>query len=167
MHEVSRLRIADWIGQVVAVESPVHEAEVARRIADAAGVKRIGNRIEETFQLSINLAVRQGLIHRHGEFLWAPGMSSPVLRSRSNLPAASRKLEYVAPEEIALAVEAVVDGAYGIENDDIPPAVGQALGFGRVSDDMRSKIDTIIRQMLMDGRLTLQGAYVMKRKDPA
>lgn len=167
LHEVSRLRIADWIRRVVAVESPVHENEVARRIVEAAGIKRIGNRIEEAFQLSVLLAVQNGMVCARGEFLWDLAMALPPLRDRSRLPAASRKLEYVAPEEIALAVEAVVEGTYGIEDEAIAPAVGQVLGFGRVSDEMRSRIESVVRQMIMEKRLIQQGTHVVMRKEPA
>lgn len=164
LHEISRLRIADWIARIVGVESPVHEAEVARRIVEAAGVKRIGNRIDEAFRLSAEQAVRSGMVRRQGTFLWAPDMHQPIVRDRSGLSAASRKLEFVAPEEIALAVKAVVDGTYGIETAAIPPAVGQLLGFGRVSDDMRVRIEAIVMGMIEDKHLVQQGSHVITRK---
>lgn len=167
LHQVNRLRIADWIRRIVAVESPIHQDEVAHRIADAAGIKRIGNRIEEALGLSIHLATQNQMVRIHGEFLWDPAMVWPVLRDRSRLPAASRKLEYVAPEEIGLAVMAVVDGAYGIEEEAIPPATGQLLGFGRVSDDMRSRIEFIVRQMIAENRLIQQGTHIVARKESA
>src|SRR5262249_19221488 len=46
LHEVGRAQVATWVEAVVQVEGPVHTTEVARRIAEAAGVKRIGHRIQ-------------------------------------------------------------------------------------------------------------------------
>ena len=95
------------------------------------------------------------------EFLWHSDMEEPVLRSRSKLPPASRKIELVAPEEIALAVRRVVADAYGISRQDIAGRAVRLLGFGRVNSEMRARIEPIIRQMLADGTFQQQGELLM------
>jgi hypothetical protein len=130
-------RLASWVAEVVAVESPVHVDEVARRIAEAAGVKRLGSRMQAALDSACRDAARRGTIRRQGDFLWSPTMQQPVVRDRSNLPAASRKLDLIAPEEVAQAVEAVVAASFGIEADALPAAVGRALGFTRVGDEFQ------------------------------
>ena len=105
--------MASWITEVVNVESPVHVDEVGRRIADAAGVDRIGRRIKETLLEATRFAVQSNGIRIQDSFLWRTDMDQPEVRNRGNLTNSSRKLELVAPDEIAIAVHMVVAGAYG------------------------------------------------------
>jgi len=68
----------------------------------------------------------------------------------------SRKLDLVAPEEISLAVQNVVNGSYGIRRGDVPGPVVRLLGFMRVTEDMRSRVDSIVDRMIEGGQLTEQ-----------
>src|SRR5262249_12294316 len=59
-------------------------------------------RIQTALDRAIEQAVRQETVRREGDFVWPGEMGLPVLRDRSGLPATARKLDLVAPEEIAL-----------------------------------------------------------------
>ena len=148
--------LALWVAQVVDLESPVHSSEVARRIADAAGIRRV-KRFQQAMDRAIEHGVASGSIAKTGDFLWRSDMTEPALRDRSELPASSRKIEFVAPEEVTLAVRRVVAASYGIAFHDITGAVLKLLGFGRVTADMRSRIEPLISQMVTDGALERQG----------
>ena len=152
--------VALWVASVVELESPVHLSEVSRRIADAAESRR-GRRFQEVIDRAIGHAVESGRVRRDAEFLWRTDMEQPVLRDRSKLPLSSRKIELVAPEEIALAVERVAAVAYGISRKDIVGGAVRLLGFGRVTSGMRARIEPIIRQMLADGALIQHGDQLM------
>ncbi|GAC1445477.1 MAG: hypothetical protein NVSMB52_06670 [Chloroflexota bacterium] len=160
LHTVYQSNLMKWVVEVVQAESPVHPTEVARRIVDAAGVKRIGNRIEVAINAACERAVAQGDIRRSGGFLWAGAMKQPTVRDRSGLPPSSRKIELVAPEEVAVAVEKVVSDAYGIHADEIVPAVARLFGFGRTSEDLRASVKEAIVQMLEKRWLVQQGDYI-------
>lgn len=151
--------IASWVVKIVNVESPVHVNEVARRIADAANTK-LGIRIKTRIDWACREAVNYGEVFRRGEFLWARDMRQPVLRERSKLPASSRKVEFISPEEIALAIEKVVSEAYGIEPEKIPSAVCRLFGFMRVTDEMHVHVISILNQCLKGQRLKQEGSHV-------
>ncbi|QIL78381.1 DUF3320 domain-containing protein [Hymenobacter sp. HDW8] len=53
-------RLAAWVAEVVAVESPVHVDEVTRRLASAAGATQVGSRIRATVAGAIRLAGKLG-----------------------------------------------------------------------------------------------------------
>ena len=159
LHEVPAHRMAEWIRQVVSVESPVHEDEVLRRIADAAGVQRVGNRIDAAFRQGVHSAARQGLVNRKEQFLWNPDSRLHV-RSRSSLPNPSRRLELVAPEEIALAASHLTQSAYGMGREELAKKVCDLFGFARVTEGMTEIVDKVISQMLADGRLVAQGDFL-------
>src|SRR5262249_16422560 len=115
LHEVPARRLAGWVREVVRAEGPLHCSEAAGRVGEAAGLKRTGRRIQAGFGLGVELATRQGSVRREGEFLWPAEMTRPAVRDRSELPPNARKLDLVAPEEIAAAVERVVVDAFGME----------------------------------------------------
>ena len=144
------------VAEVVEVESPVHVSEVARRIAGGTGVRRRRG-YQEAIDRAIEQAVTSEQVRRQGEFLWWAGMEEPVLRDRGKLPAPSRKLELIAPEEIALAIGLAVTGSYGISQDEAAVAAARLLGFSRVTAGMRNTLDPFIRQMVRDERLVRQG----------
>lgn len=160
LHQAFASDMAAWIEEVVRIESPVHTDEIARRISDAAGVRRIGNRIESAIRSALNGAVRSKRIGQRGDFFWSIGMANAVVRDRSDLPNASRKLELVAPEELSEAVVAVVRSAFGINLTDIPQAVCRLLGFGRTSEDMAALIDSLVRKLSNAGTLLVSGGHV-------
>jgi hypothetical protein len=161
LHEVPASRLARWVAEVVKTEGPVHPSEVARRVMEAAGVKRLGNRIQSTLDLAVEAAVRGGSVRREGEFLWPSGMTDPPVRDRGSLPAPSRRIELIAPEELARAVEQVVADAFGLEPAAIPAATCRLLGFGRSSDEMRRRVDEVVQDLVARKRLELRGDHVI------
>jgi Protein of unknown function (DUF3320) len=133
--------LSEWLAQVVAVEGPVFWLEAARRVASAAGVQRLGNRIQEAFQRAYLAGARSGRFIVRDGFLWRTDMTAPALRDRSDLPQAAKKIEYVAPEEIQLAIERVAQDSYGVAPGDVATGACRLLGFGRVTDEIRTVID--------------------------
>lgn len=161
LHEVPPRRMSSWVVKVVRAEGPILASEVARRLADAAGVKRIGNRIQAAFDLAFELSIRQGTLRREGDFLWPAEMNQPLVRDRSALPTASRKLDLIAPEEIGAAVERVVTEALGMEPPEVAPAACRLLGFNRVSDEMRQRVDAIVEELVRQNRLLKRGDHLL------
>jgi very-short-patch-repair endonuclease len=161
LHEIPAPQLAACVFEVVRLEGPVQTSEVTRRIADAAGVKRVGTRIQAAIDLAVDQATRQGGVRRDGDFLWPADMRVAVVRDRCDLPAAMRKLDLVATEEIAAAVERVVVDAFGMEPSAIPPAACRLLGFNRLSDEMRRRLDAIVAAMLADKRLIVRGEHLV------
>ena len=157
LHEAAPITMADWIAQVVEFEGPVHEDEVARRIVNSAGIKRLGRRIQAAFESGRSAAVRKKSVIKKGGFLWKPNMRQPILRSRSELPSASRKLEFIAPEEIEVAMVEVIKASYGIRKEDIPSEVCSLFGFQRVTEAMRSIVDKVSSKMLSEGSVVERG----------
>jgi hypothetical protein len=150
-----------WVADVVDVEGPVHVSEVMRRVVDAAGVKRLGSRIQSALEQAIATAVEQARCRRAGDFLWPVDRAEPVVRDRSELPAASRALELIAPEEVALAIETVVQGAFGMEPDAIPAAAARLMGFSRATDEMKLVLEARRDELITQGRLARRGEHLV------
>ena len=153
--------MADAVGRADGDRSPVHVQEVSRRITKAASIKRTGSRIRATIEYGCDEAVREGRVRRSGEFLWRTDMQEAPLRDRSQLPDASRKLEFVAPEEIAAAIERVVADSFGMDRTEIPPAVLRLLlGFKRTTEAAQRRVSGVLVSMITEGRLIEEGNHV-------
>ena len=158
--------VALWVAEVVEAESPVHTDEVSRRIAVTAGVSR-NKRFQEVVDRAIQDATASGRTRRHDDFLWWNDMEAPTLRDRSELPAASRKIRLVAPEELALAVIQSVAASYGIDRNDVPVAAARLMGFARVTSEVRSTFEPVIRGMITEGKLVQQGDQLVVADRPS
>ena len=154
LHAVPPLMMADWITRVVEIESPVHFDEVAKRIANAVGVSRVGNRIRESVQTAATYATRgPNNVEIKGEFLYWTDQERMPIRDRSELPNASRKLKFIAPEEIEAAIKQSISDAIGIERSDLCREACKLFGFRSVSADMREGLETVINDIVERGDL--------------
>jgi very-short-patch-repair endonuclease len=160
LHTVSNRTMASWIKEVVAVESPVHKDEAARRILDAAGVKRFGRRIKEKFEKGVRAAVDYGFVIRKGNFLWKDSQLPPKIRSREKASESSRDLEVIAPEEIQAAIIEVIKISYGISQDELVKEVCSIFGFGRVSSQMNSIIIKNIQTLKDKHEITNENGFL-------
>ena len=161
MHEVPPSEMADWVESVVEAESPVHLAEIASRVAGHCGVHRVGHRIQAAVDRGATYAARQGRILQRGDFLWAPRMESPPVRDRSGMPNSTRKIERVAPEEIAEALILVVERGIGVTPPDAVVNAARMLGYARVTENIKGPIETVIQGLLSGGRLREANGYLV------
>lgn len=158
LHSTKQLSI--WIEEIVKIESPVHFDEVARRIIEAAGVARVGPRIRESLVQAVKFAEGNKWIRVSEDFLWYRGMTVPELRDRSNLPASVKKLKYIAPEEMILAIAQVVRASVAIPPEAAVPFVARMFGFNRVTEDMKAEIIGMIGRALAQATIYQEGDYL-------
>ncbi|NLR59562.1 DUF3320 domain-containing protein [Chitinophaga polysaccharea] len=154
-------KLCDWIEQVVVVESPVHFDEVARRMIEAAGITRVGPRIREILRHAVRHSDASKRIKIKGQFLWNTALPAPVVRNRSQLPASARKINYIAVEEIGVALEKVVKDAVAIQREDAVPCIAKMFGYSRVTEEMREEILKAI-DINVEGRRVQQEGELLK-----
>lgn len=149
--------IGSWMSEVVQKEGPVHVEEVSKRIAEAAGITKIGTRVRYTITQALQQAKEEGLVVIKEDFLWHPAMAIPVVRNRAKLPASYRKLQMIAPEEIYEAIREVVRSSITITEEEAISLVAKLLGFARVTDDMRQQLSENIGKAIQLQIISFQG----------
>lgn len=137
LHEIPATQLLQSILQVVELESPIHSTELIRRITEGAGLKRSGSRIQANVQSAINKGVRECKLNKRNDFLWDVNMKEPTIRDRSGLDATSKRLELVAPEEIRVALQKVVENGFSISEEDAISSSARLLGFQRVTSQAK------------------------------
>lgn len=157
LHSVAPSQLGVWIAEVVKVEGPIHWLEATRRVASAADVQRVGNRIQDAFKQACISGSRRNLFRQKGEFLWNIDGACPVIRDRSEFPPQSKKLDFIAREEIQAAIEAVVNDGFGLRDEEVSISASRLLGFARATEEIRSHIDHERDLMAKRGRLIKNG----------
>lgn len=132
-------------------------------MVEAAGITRIGTRIRKQLELAVRFAEGGGKLVRKDDFLWTPQMTEPVLRNRSKLPSASKKIKYISPEELGAAIEKLVKESIAIEPEAAISAVSRLFGFLRVTEDTKQEVLEAIRKAIAAGKIQLEGE-VLKQK---
>ena len=146
LHEAPGSFLFGPIAEIVRVEGPVHVSDVQRRIADAVGVARIGHRIRQNLDWAIGNAERKGMIVRKGDFLWSTGMNVPVVRDRGSVQ--GKRIEMVAPEEIAQALRMIVKHSYGVDRKEAAMEAARLLGFRSVSKNRGKQTLKVLENLI-------------------
>ena len=80
-------------------------------------------------------------------------METPPIRDRRDFGPGTKKIEYIAPEEVAAAIKAVVRLAHGIDRRELRKQVLDLLGFDRATEDLTSTIlrnlDNLLRTQVL------------------
>lgn len=153
LHEAPVWQALEWVAEVVEVESPVHEAEAAARVAAAVGVRRVGRRIRDRMSEAATLGVRQGKLVRRGSFLWRPEHERAKVRGRAELPASHklRNPEMIAPEEMGAALVQVIEVSYGISPDEAVAEACKLMGFRRTGAKLAEAFAEVLGLLIQEG----------------
>ncbi|MBT2620087.1 DUF3320 domain-containing protein [Chryseobacterium sp. ISL-6] len=160
LHTYPLGKLSTWIQDVVMTESPIHFEEMARRIADANGISKIGNRIRASITNATNYAIDNGHISKKGDFLWHPEKELTTIRDRSMLASNSKKITFISPEEINLAIIKVIEDSVAIQPDNAISLVSKLLGFSRVTEDIKKYILEIIDYSKEKGNIYQDGLFL-------
>lgn len=158
VRDVEPTAMARLVLQVVRKEGPVHVEEVTRRIADAAGMRRLGHAAREAIQEGIKALgiMRSGIKTEDDTFLYYEDQAEPRPRDRSEFPAPYRRAEYVSPKEIESAVLLVVKNSYSITPDDAARAALKSLGIRSVDSDSLEFALEAVESLIDKTRVTLR-----------
>ncbi|RSK48124.1 DUF3320 domain-containing protein [Hymenobacter rigui] len=153
LHQHSLGQLANWLTLIVRIESPIHLHEATRRLGQASGATQVGARMRKAGRAAALLAVNLRHVRQQGEFLWDITMQQPPLRDRSQLPAVSRKLAFVSPEELARALRTVVEQSFALPREAVFLPTVRLLGFARLSEEMRQQLNAVLAGLLEGGEV--------------
>lgn len=149
-HTIAEPRLVALVAQIVQVEQPIHEDEVARRLASACGLQRAGGRAQQAVKRGLLAARSQGRLSADGSFWSVASQERPAPRDRSGLTAADqvRKAAMIAPAELAATARLVLAENQALEIADLITETTRALGFARTGVDLAAAIEAAIHERL-------------------
>lgn len=135
--------------QIVDTEGPVHLVILTRRLLEAAGFSRAGSRIQARIHERRADLGAQGLIRLKGEFSGRDEQFAvPCLRDWTGLPDALRQLDHVPDTELTLSLVRTVAEASTLDRDTAMNDVLHRIGFIRLTDNARDRLQTPLERAL-------------------
>lgn len=159
-HEAPMSVLVPIVERIITIEGPVHEEEIARRVAALFRKQKAGSRIAQAVGKALALLRERNveILGDRGFWMTTGQRETPPLRNRSRGPVTLRKASLLPPDEIAAAVRRVVSSNGAVAYDDLPRAVALLFGFQRTGTEIRPAILPVIDEMMADG-LLLQSDY--------
>ena len=153
-HQLSAARLGELVVAIVEIEQPIHQEEVARRLATSFGLQRAGGRIQQVALQGLRYAERKGQLKQRKSFWGTASSGATIARDRSSLPSAStaRKPELICSTEIAEAIVRVLRESLALTSDELIVETARAFGFARTGGDVATSIRKALKSE-MDGRI--------------
>jgi hypothetical protein len=143
-HEAPR-KVQEAIRRIVDIEGPIHEEEVARRLATVWGLDRAGARIQEAARRALKVLEREVHVHSAGAFWMSARDPSVQARDRSEAQSSTlRKAEYLPPAEVSVAATEILKDNVRVPVNDLVVEVARRLGFQRTGQDLQQVILKVI-----------------------
>jgi very-short-patch-repair endonuclease len=136
--------IQNYILQIVKSESPIHIDQVCKRIVEYQGTT-LGSRIKGHIEYYIQSLKNSKQIISEHRFLWWNSKKIDKARDYSYYP--KKDIEYIAPEELQLALISVIKESISIEKDELIVETARRLGF-KATTGVNLALNTVIRQMI-------------------
>lgn len=148
-HEISVSTLAELASRIVKAEGPIHQEEVARRIAASFGKEKAGSRIVAAALAALRAAQRQdGDLHCDGQFWFTRTQSEqPPVRDRSAEFGATIKAGHISNLEIDASLRLALDDNGGGAGPELVRTAARLLGFKRVGSDLQARIAARLEEL--------------------
>ena len=143
VHEMEHQRLKRVILQILEIESPIHETEVARRLAASFGKEKAGNRIQSVCKMLL-LKIPQAECQK--SFWSIKGRALPI-RNRANVSAKSlQQAALIPPQEIVAAARLIIKDSVKISTADLEVQICRKFGFNRSGGALTSAVREALRE---------------------
>jgi hypothetical protein len=130
---------------IVETEGPVHEDEIARRVATLFGKARTGSLISAAAIGSLRPLKLSGVLVEHDGFWMTPAQAAnPPVRDRSSAPLALQRADMLSPLEIRAAAKIAEHENGTLSNEEMATAITRLLGFKRTGSDLKAAIENAL-----------------------
>jgi len=148
-HELSSAQLSGIVAQIIDIEGPVHQDEIARRVAALFGKQRSGARMGRAVNMALrHLWTRTDTYRQIGDF-WMTGsqQEAPPLRDRSAAPSTIRKADMIPPLEVEAAALEVLRQNGAVARVELPRAIALVFGFQRTGPEFSLTVLPVIDGM--------------------
>lgn len=154
MHEPSaRPQLQRLIRETVAAEGPITQALALRRVREAWGLKRAGQRIQQVFDQSVRQLVAAGYLERRGDAVIEQGQELDVVRVPSDDERSRRAADEVPALELELALVRVATDAGALAADELTAVVSRLFGWTRRGAGIQAVLDERLDSLVRGGAL--------------
>jgi hypothetical protein len=141
-HDVPVWTLAQLAMRIVQAEGPIHQEEVARRMAASYGKEKAGSRILAATLAALRSAQRgaDDLLSDGAFWFTRSQAEAPPVRDRSAEVGATLKAASISMLEIEAALRIARDDNAGGQDSELVRTAARLLGFKRVGADLQARI---------------------------
>lgn len=167
LHQVPPETLSQMIKIVVEAEFPVHLNDITKRIMDAYGVNRAGSRITSAVEEAVSFGHRMKLFRHRKGFVYSLSDQTIKVRDRSQLDMSERKIEFVAPAELDMALIETITLGFSMDAEDAISGALTLLGFGRATSKIAGVFEDRLNALIASGRLMASdGRFILGSSEP-
>jgi len=157
IHEVPAGTMIGLVRKIVDAEGPIHGSEIVTRLRSLWGLQRAGNRIQQSVEHGIKLAVDQKEFDKDAEYYTMANRSISV-RDRSEVASTTlRKPELLPPAELRVAALKFIEAHLGATVDETVNGMARMLGFKATSAQLRKVLEETVNGLCSERALLKQG----------
>lgn len=145
--------ILQLLPKLVEVEEPIHQELAYKRSNNLLKVKPVTFKHKNIFYNTLNELIKKDKIFKSEDFLWASKNKIAKLRiPKEGRKNTIRKIEYIAPEEIMIAIEKILEHSLGLG---INSLIQQTLKIYKIKKTQKTfeTISNILEDMISEGKI--------------
>lgn len=142
-HQVHSSVLAELVEKIVEAEGPIHQEEVARRVAESFGKERSGSRINKISLSALRRARQYSDTLRDSDSFWytIDQLNRPPVRNRAGEQGTVLKASSISLMEIREALKIAREDNAGGSEEDLVRTAAHLLGFKRVGPDLNTRLN--------------------------
>ncbi len=151
---------ADLLLQLLNIEGPLLYEEVVKRIPEAVGISRVGPRVRDIVEETIDGLINQGKLEPRLGFLYPTGIEHyPARIAKPGAP--TRPIDQICLEEIGEVAILLLRASYGMRHDELVVELARLFGYRSTSANMRDHINDAIALLELDSRVEVRGGQIL------
>jgi hypothetical protein len=151
----------ELLDELIKNESPIHFDYAVERLAAVWGVKHMTPKISQAVKEALGNLLRQQKVMIKGSFLWSPELKeTPIRVPIRGIPESRRKAEYIAPEEVELAIKLVAKYALAISEESLVAETAKVFGLTRPSGNAKAVFSEVLKRLIRERKLVLKDGLI-------
>lgn len=147
--------VLEAIAQIAAVEAPVSEEWLLRRLVSMFGRSKVTNVVRDQYNTMTYRLSAYNLVRRNG-FIYQAGNNEYVMRVPND--EFKRDVSLIAPEELAVGMRFFIEQNISVEREGLYTSMARALEFQRVGEAMYEKFDEALS--LLSNVVVIEGEKI-------
>ena len=144
---------------ILETEAPVSEEWMLKRLVHLYGREKVTSVVVNGFERDMRSCRNFGIIRKNG-FLYLQGKEIPMLRVPSG--GESRDIKYIATEELALGLKALLNQNVSAEKMGLFRLLVQHLGFNRMGDAILARLEEALKSI--ENEIEIDGEFISLRE---
>ncbi|WP_291090208.1 DUF3320 domain-containing protein [Empedobacter sp. UBA7494] len=147
--------ILNQMKEIITVEAPISKSLLFKKILKLWNTSRAGSKLNN-YLSDIVVSIPEVVITEgHQDFYWVSTQQPQELETYRDNTIEKRTIEDIAPEEIAIAIQEIMDANISLNKEDLIKLTAKAFGFLKVGNQINNILDQVILSMVKQDQLLL------------